>query len=152
MGSRLTLLLLSLGVLTLCARMSACLRKIDAVKHTPYIEECAQILLAAGEYKGDIDLVAHVRMQYIIESIDQSLPFDGLNDPKTTKPPIGLCIKPFQIELEKVKTTLLGLSESSKDSSRTSDYKVCYAYRCVTSQHHYACTIISQKSTSMKLG
>ncbi|MCJ1431004.1 hypothetical protein MMC27_000354 [Xylographa pallens] len=102
-----------LGCFYVTSVISASFRRIDAVRYTSYIEDCAQVLLAAGEYQSDIDLVARVRLQHIVESIGQSIPFDGPNDAKSTKPPIGLCIRSLRAELHSVKSTLLDLGESS---------------------------------------
>ncbi|MCJ1393791.1 hypothetical protein MMC18_006667 [Xylographa bjoerkii] len=102
-----------LGCFYLTSVISACFRKFDAIRYTPYIEDCAQVLLAAGEHQGDIDLVAQVRLQHIIESIGQSIPLEESNHSMTTKAPIGLCIKSLRAELQLVKGSLLDLSESN---------------------------------------
>ena len=116
-------------VLTWCARISACFKKIDAVKYTSYIEDCAQVLLGAGEYQSDIGLVAQVRLQHIIDGIGQSLPFDRSNDAKSANLPIGLCIKSFLTELRSVEETLLNLCHSSKFSSTFPVVKICLTYK-----------------------
>ncbi|MCJ1399647.1 hypothetical protein MMC11_002849 [Xylographa trunciseda] len=102
-----------LGCFYLTSVTSACFKKLDAVRYTPYIEECGQILLAAGEHQGDVDLVAKVRLQHIIESIGYGLPFDRFRDPKITKPPVGLYIKCFLADLHSVNSTLLNLGGST---------------------------------------
>ncbi|MCJ1281331.1 hypothetical protein MMC26_000650 [Xylographa opegraphella] len=102
-----------LGCFYVTSVISACFRKSDAVRYTSYTEDCAQVLLGAGEHQSDIGLVAQVRLQHIIEGIGQSLPFDESRDPKSPTPPIGLCIKSFLAELQSVQSTLLNLCGST---------------------------------------
>lgn len=53
--------------------MSFCVKKMDGLPYSPYIEYSCQVLHEAAEHEIDLILVACVRLQAIVESINRNI-------------------------------------------------------------------------------
>jgi hypothetical protein len=87
-------------------RISSCFKKLDAIRYTTHAEDSCNALSQIPEYESDIYLVQLVKLQQIAENITQNLPYDAPQSFWTSKPPIGLLVKAFQMELQSFKDSL----------------------------------------------
>jgi hypothetical protein len=86
--------------------VSSSFKRVDALRHSPYIEECCQVLEDSPECGTDVYLVQLIRLQHISERISQDIPLDAPASFWASKPPVGMYIKSFQDELANFKRAL----------------------------------------------
>jgi hypothetical protein len=79
---------------------------LDAIRYTTHAEDSCNALSQKPEYESDIYLVQLVKLQQIAENITQALPYDAPQSFWTSKPPIGLLVKAFEMELQSFKESL----------------------------------------------
>lgn len=65
-------------------RISSFLQKIDALRWTPHMDDCLQILSDENECSNDEVLVKQVQLQLIIEKTNQQALYDGAREPTYT--------------------------------------------------------------------
>lgn len=95
-------------------RISSMFKRLDALRYTPYVEECCQVLADANEYQTDVYLVRLVRLQRIANIIAQTLPTDG-TELHNLRAPIGMYIKSIQKDLESLKCSWRGDVEQKRE-------------------------------------
>ena len=94
----------SAAVLT-CGSISSFLQKIDALRWTPHLEECVQVLQEQAECPEDEILVQQVRLQQLVEKVNQSMSHDGALDAAThTKVPPAFYIQALHTQLQEIKS------------------------------------------------
>ena len=54
-------------------RLSSCIKKIDGLEHTPYLDHTCQFLFEAAEYQSDLILVFMARTYIITTSMSRNL-------------------------------------------------------------------------------
>jgi hypothetical protein len=89
---------------------SQCNKKIDSVRDSPCIECSCQMLLDAAEYESDTLLVASVRIQRVVESMNRIV----TNAPSSSEPkaPIWMHVASLRNELQSIMSKL---SPSARD-------------------------------------
>jgi hypothetical protein len=78
----------------------------DVFHYKPYIEQCCQNLEATQEFQSDLVLVYLVRLQHIIEEINQTFPNDEIETFKALGTPVALCIKALRTKLSSLRSRL----------------------------------------------
>jgi hypothetical protein len=76
------------------------------MRFTPYMSECCDVLLAAGEYETDRRLVELVKLQCILQKIRAVTTPEGIFESQPLKPPLIMYIKQLDSELKKFKEEL----------------------------------------------
>lgn len=94
-----------LGCFFLASVVSLSFKKIDGLRYSPYIETCCDTLSSSLECRFDIYLVASVRLQCIIERMQDVLSTRSVT-PETSKAPAGLHVNMFRAELQSLKASL----------------------------------------------
>jgi hypothetical protein len=102
-----------------CLRYSWCLKKIEGLQYSPYIEYCCQALLEAAEYESDIILVALVRVQAIIETANRNLLSRGRPGEKA---PVWMHVKSSQFELQTYWNSLPPNVQQNRGSCHDSEF------------------------------
>lgn len=96
--------------------VSLCFKKIDGLRYSPYIETCCDTLSSSLECRFDIYLVASVRLQCIIERMQDVLSTRSATS-ETSKAPAGLHVNMFRAELQSLKASLpLDIQKSCSQS------------------------------------
>ena len=89
-------------------RISSFIQKIDALRWTPHMEECLQIVDERKECPNDEILVQQVRLQLLVEKMGQGTGRDGTMDsPAHTRGPPSLYSETLYSKLQDIKTHLL---------------------------------------------
>ncbi|KAL2011635.1 hypothetical protein VTN00DRAFT_4353 [Thermoascus crustaceus] len=91
-----------LGCFYISSMISSMFRRPDVLRHTPYVDECCQLLIDSNECPTDVYLVRLVQLQKIMNIIRQTLPADG-TELRTLRAPMGMYIKSIQKDLESLK-------------------------------------------------
>lgn len=78
----------------------------DIFQYNPYIEKCCQSLEATQECQSDLLLVYLVRLQHIIQEINQTFPYDEIETFKALGTPVALCIKALRTKLSTLRSSL----------------------------------------------
>jgi hypothetical protein len=74
--------------------------------YTPYLEKCCQSLEATQECQSDLVLVYLVRLQHIVQEINQTFPYDESDTFKALGTPVALCIKALRTKLSTLRSSL----------------------------------------------
>lgn len=85
---------------------SQCYRKLTAVRHTAYLEQCCKLLDEAAEYPTDAYLTSLVRVQMFLS---RGLEASSLDEPEglaSSTAAVSMYVKSFQRELRDSRTTL----------------------------------------------
>jgi hypothetical protein len=86
------------------ARISSHFQRIDAIRWTPYLDECLRMLAENREYPTDMLLAHFVRLQLIIERVTQAPWHDGPVDAAgSVRAPSVFYLKALQAQLEDFK-------------------------------------------------
>jgi hypothetical protein len=85
-------------------RFAQCYRKLTAMKYTPYLEQCCQILDAAAEYPTDVYLTASIRVQLFLCRGLEGSSFDDLDGSSAA---MGMFVISLQKGLLKFRSSLL---------------------------------------------
>ncbi|KAH6675190.1 hypothetical protein B0J14DRAFT_653379 [Halenospora varia] len=97
-----------LGCFLVTSVISSFVQKIDALRWTPHMDECLQVLYERKECFNDEILVQQVRLQLITERANRALLDDGiLESAKGVTNPAFLGLEIFQSQLHGVKNDLL---------------------------------------------
>ena len=78
----------------------------DIFQYTPYIETCCQSLEATRECQSDLLLVYLVRIQHIVQEINQTFPYDESETFRALGTPVALCIKALRTKLSSLRSSL----------------------------------------------
>jgi hypothetical protein len=78
----------------------------DIFHYTPYLEKCCQSLEATQECQSDLVLVYLVRLQHIVQEINQTFPYDESDTFKALGTPVALCIKALRTKLSTLRASL----------------------------------------------
>lgn len=110
------------NILSTKRSVSLCFKKIDGIRYSQHVDTCCTSLLMLEECGSDSSLVAAVRLQCIIEKMQdvflpRHVPYD------TIRAPIALHVNAFQAELKAFKASL------SEDIQQN----------CKQSASHYLC-------------
>jgi hypothetical protein len=84
--------------------ISTSFKRVEAMTHTPYIEDCCTALEQHNEFSTDTCLVKLVRTQVVVRKLAQSLPSDDLEPLWNSMTPIGMVVKALEAEMEKLLT------------------------------------------------
>ena len=84
-----------LGTFYLTSMLSSSFKKVDAMKYSPWMDECTAALAQSGEYESDLYLVQMVRIQKIIEETHTTDTTQGA--------PVHMYSKAFQADLARVR-------------------------------------------------
>ncbi|KAH7156415.1 hypothetical protein EDB81DRAFT_646898 [Dactylonectria macrodidyma] len=97
-----------LGVWFLSSAMSLGFSRIESMRYTKYIQECAQILEDEEEYETDVNLVHLVRIQHLTERISQLNSPDSPAEEVAGVPtaPMSAYVSAFQGELDRIRNAL----------------------------------------------
>lgn len=82
-----------------------CLKGPERLRHTPYIEECCQFLTSRAEHPTDYSLAVTVRLQCIIDRIQETFHADQISS-KHFSTPVGIHVNFYRKELEAFKSSL----------------------------------------------
>lgn len=74
--------------------------------YTPYLEKCCRSLEATQECQSDVVLVSLVRLQHIVQEINQTFPYDEFDTFKALGTPVALCIKALRTKLSALRSSL----------------------------------------------
>ncbi|RDL40971.1 uncharacterized protein BP5553_00950 [Venustampulla echinocandica] len=85
--------------------ISLCLRRMECLQHTPYIDHNCKLLYDSAEYESDLVLVTLVRLQCIVESFQRTLLNESMT-PHGSKVPAWMYIKSARAELQDFWTSL----------------------------------------------
>lgn len=88
-------------------RMSLVLQRIDALRWTPHMDECLQILDQTKECPNDEILVQQVKLQLIVERLALSTPSKGAVEDTGHREPGSFYLENLQSQLQTLKTSLL---------------------------------------------
>ena len=100
--------------------ISAFLQKIDAVRWTPHMDECLQILDEKQECATDEILVQQVRLQLIVERVT----LDTWTD-KPMRAPLSFYLQALHSQFQEAKGRLTPQSQRTGDQSFTNNFIVC---------------------------
>ncbi|KAH8813127.1 hypothetical protein F5884DRAFT_787485 [Xylogone sp. PMI_703] len=95
-----------LGCFYLTSVVSSCFQKIDSLRFTSHMDECARFLSENPEYPTDIYLVHLVQLQRTVERITKSVLHHQWEGKTTIKAPLDLHMKMFEDELSRLHSAL----------------------------------------------
>jgi len=84
-----------------------CVRDIDPIRYSTYVDECCRAISEAAEYPTDIYVVHLTHLHGLADRITRTLISDEWHmTPAFTSAPIGACVKSFESELRQVRSSL----------------------------------------------
>jgi hypothetical protein len=90
------------------SRISSFLQKIDALRWTPHMDECLQVLDDRKECPNDEILIQQVRLQLIVEKMALETCHDAaMESPEHAREPQSLYLEAVHAQLLDIKTKLL---------------------------------------------
>ncbi|KAF2458685.1 hypothetical protein BDY21DRAFT_341047 [Lineolata rhizophorae] len=95
-----------LGCFYLSSKVSSSFKKLEAMKWTPYLDDCCRVIEASREYESDVILVTLIRLQEIVSRLMLSLPYDDPDFPQKGSVPLAVVTKSFQTELNMFKESV----------------------------------------------
>jgi hypothetical protein len=94
-------------------RISSFLRKIDALRWTPHLDECLQILDESKECLNDEILVQQVRLQLIVEKMALGTMYGGVKESSEhTREHHFLSRETLHAQFQDIKTMLLAQTQT----------------------------------------
>ena len=89
------------------ARMSSYFQRLDALRWTPYLDECIAVLGEKDEHPTDPLLVQMVKVQLVVEKAGQAPWHEERDDPNgSVRPPPIFYLKALQAQLQDFKTRI----------------------------------------------
>lgn len=130
-------------------RISSYLQRIDALRWTPYLDECLQMLAEKQEYPADTFLVHQVKLQLIVEKVSQAPWHDGLVDSiDSMKVPPAFYLKALRAQLRDFKQNIPPELQQNGKLSYIDEGSDENAY--TLRQRHCSCISTAQSSPSMR--
>ncbi|MCJ1386882.1 hypothetical protein MMC17_010010 [Xylographa soralifera] len=103
-----------LGCFLITSIISSFLQKTDALRWTPHMDECLQMLDEREECLNDEILVQQIRLQLIVEKMALGTPHDGANESMKHREPTSVYLEHLHSQLQSVKTNLLAGSQKNE--------------------------------------
>ena len=129
---------------SLVSSISSFLQKIDALRWTPHLDECLEVLDERRECLTDEILVQQVRMQLIIEKVTRGNWSDGV--PETAehnKIPVSFYLQALHSQLEEVKTKIPPRLQGNGQLPSTNPFPICSNISVeVVLAHYYSTELI----------
>lgn len=108
------ILILSMSCKLISSRISLVLQRIDALRWTPHMDECLQILDQTKECPTDEILVQQVKMQLIVEKLALNIPSKGAVETTGHTESGSFYLENLHSQLQALKTSLLTGSSSGE--------------------------------------
>lgn len=81
-------------------RTSMCIRDIEPIRYSRYIDECCSILVETAEFPTDISVGHLTRLHGLAQKIAHTFTVDELRMPlELTAAPAGACVKALEADL-----------------------------------------------------
>ena len=96
-----------MGIWLTRARLSSYFQRLDAIRWTPYLDECIAVLAEKEEYPTDTLLIQFVKLQLIVEKVSHG-PWHEEHDHDigSSKTPPIFYLKALQAQLQELKATV----------------------------------------------
>ena len=93
-----------------------CVRDIDPIRNSKYVDDCCHAISEASEYATDVDVIHLTRLHSLANRITGTLFHDDWHETSGfTSAPIGACVKSLESELLQLNDSLsVGAHQNGK--------------------------------------
>jgi hypothetical protein len=91
----------------LISRYTRLIRKLNALKFTDYLEECAKSLVTETHLPSDAALLYYIRLAHHTEDVSDTFGFDGSNPRQNmTEEGVAFSVRTFELRLAQYKADM----------------------------------------------
>ena len=84
-----------------------CIRDIEPIRYSKYVDECCRILIEAAKFPTDISVVHLTRLHGLAQKIARTFTIDDYYmTTNFTAAPIGACVKALEADLLRLRNSL----------------------------------------------
>lgn len=84
-----------------------CIRDVEPIRYSKYVDECCCSLIEAAEFPTDISIVHLTRLHGVAQKIAHTFTLDSYDmTTDFTAAPTGACVKVLEADLVRLKTSL----------------------------------------------